>query len=102
VADRISSDPDALRSAAGRCAWAGNDLRRILIDLVEGLASLDDVTGDDEGGRAFATDHDAAQERIEGALRNLIGCAESMADGFEAAADNLDGAEQASTVQRAS
>ncbi len=102
MADRISSDTDALRSAAGRCEWAAGDVRRILTSLVDGLGSLGDVTGDDEGGRAFATDHDAAKDRIEAALRNLIGCAEGMAEGFEAAADNLDCAERASTVRRAS
>lgn len=102
MAERLDTDPEALRHLAGRCRWAAKDLERTRVDLLEGLAALGDVAGDDAGGLAFAADHDAARDRIVRALGNLVACARGMAGGLEASADNLGGAERASTTVRAS
>ncbi|MEX2659799.1 MAG: hypothetical protein WD232_08880 [Acidimicrobiales bacterium] len=102
MAERLDTDPEALRHLAGRCRWAADDLARTLANLVDGLAALGDVAGDDAAGRAFAADHDAARDRIVRALENLVACARGMAGGLQASADNLGGAERASTTVRAS
>lgn len=98
VVDRLSLRPDAVRRAATRCTWVADDLETAIDHLVDGLATMGDVCGDDEAGRAFAADHDAARTRIEAAVANLTRCARGMANGLLVTAATFEDAEAASTI----
>jgi uncharacterized protein YukE len=91
-------DTEALRQAAGRFDWAGDDLATGLRRLRDDLDALGAICGDDEGGRAFAADHDLARRRVEDALGNLTRCVHGIGHGLRAMAEQVDRAEAASTI----
>lgn len=98
MVDRLSLSPNAIRQTADRCASLAGELDASAGRMAEGLAALGDVCGDDEAGRAFAADHDAARARVEAAVANLTRCTRGMAVGLLATAASFEEAEAASTV----
>lgn len=99
MADQLEVTPATLRAAAG--TWHGEaPVVETALRRLEGrLQALGEPWGNDDPGRAFASQYRPNARKLVSAVDQLARGLDAIADGLDAMADRYERAEDASAVE---
>ena len=94
----FSVDPERLRQAGWQLELEARALAAALGRLEGRLASLGDVCGGDQPGRAFAAGYEPRAELVERALQSMVQGLKGVDHGLRQMADAYEGSDASSRV----
>jgi len=98
MADKLSVHPETILAASARFELEGELLGSALSRLQATLASLGDVSGDDDQGRQFAEGYKPNAAMVQQAVQNLAKGLTAIGLGLEVMGTNYQAGDDASRV----
>src|SRR5712692_9937352 len=100
MADKLSVHPETILQASARFELEGELLGSALGRLQATLASLGDVSGDDDQGRQFAAGYKPNAAMVQQAVQNLAKGLTAIGLGLEVMGTNYQAGDDASQVNK--
>ncbi len=98
MGEQLSINPESLIRAGAQFTIESGRLADAVNRLQSSLHALGDLCGDDDQGRAFATDYNPATGKVELALQNMAKGLSAIGRGLEVMGLNYEGSDAASQV----
>jgi len=100
VRDEFSVDPQTMLRASARFSLESQELASALSRLQASLRPLAGMCGNDEQGQRFGSGYQPNAANLQQAFQNLAGGLDAIARGLEVMANNYQGSDAASQVQK--